>query len=138
MMLKTIMVSDKIVNKNMIVLIVLLLFCIFKTSIGMIDYPQKEKTKLALIGDSNSLRLSVLFENNLSCRRTTDEQQVEGHVPTLEYWNRNGKITGLVVHNRDCAGCNARSAVCDKKVSHIEYVTMEYVMDTVYNTISAP
>ena len=110
--------------------IVLLVLCL-QVTYCIIDLPQREKTKLALIGDSNSLRLTVGFEDNLACHTTINEEQVDGHVPNAGYWDRGGKITGLVIHNRDCGGCNSRNAVCERKVSEIEYVTMEYVMDTV-------
>lgn len=116
----------------------ILIFTLYMMNVVLckINIPtQKEKTKLALIGDSNSLRLSILFEDNLACHTTQNEQQADGHIPNADYWSRDGKITGVTIHSRDCGGCNSRNAQCDNKVSQIEYVTMEYVMDTELSTL---
>jgi hypothetical protein len=116
-------------------IIIFLLIIIIDIINGKLNIPEREKTNIALIGDSNSFRLTVGFEDNLSCIGSQNEQQAEGRLPRTEYWSRDGKITGVNIHSRDCGGCNSRKAECTSKVNHIEYVTMEYVMDTEVSTL---
>ena len=123
-------------NNIIMIRIILIIFLYVINGInGKLNLPEREKTNIALIGDSNSFRLTVGFEDNLRCTTTGNEQQAEGRLPRLEYWSRDGQITGVNIHSRDCGGCNSRRADCANKVSHIEYITMEYVMDTEVSTL---
>lgn len=91
----------------------------------------KKKIRLALVGDSTGFRVTKELVELLNCALHDNENPVNGREPNINYFSQGGKISGIIAHTRDCGGCQSRRGTCRSRlVSALEYLTMEYVMDT--------
>lgn len=119
-------------SENMIqsILFFCLFFYLLKESLG-------KKQKMVLIGDSHGIRLYNRFKEHYRCRTNIAiDNAIDGRYPNTDYWSKNGEINGLIVHTRDCGVCLSQKSIChNEEIATIEYIAMEYSMDTEVSTI---
>ncbi len=103
---------------------------------------RRNVTKLVVLGDSNGLRYyratMRLLRRFMTCE-TLKMEENGVHTPDPEYFTKGTKLkaSDIVVHNRDCGGCISTAAKCsDNTIEiYIEYITMEFYVDTEVTTV---
>ena len=97
--------------------------------------------KIIVLGDSNGLRyfraMNKLLGKFLKCRIVKEEQGMTK--PDVSYFTNGTKLkaSDIVVHHRDCHGCLSATMSCRDSTTQIilEYVVMEYFLDTEVTTV---
>ena len=97
--------------------------------------------KIVVLGDSNGLRYfratKKLLATFLKCRTVKEERAMTK--PDVSYFTKGTKLkaSDIVVHHRDCSGCKSVAASCsdNSKKIDIEYISMEFYLDTEVTTV---
>ena len=98
-------------------------------------------TKLVVLGDSNGMRYFSatirLLEQSMKCRTVKVERGAT--MPDVTYFTTGTdlKASDIVVHHRDCRGSKSNAVSCTNgslKV-YLEYIVMEFFLDTEVTTI---
>ena len=100
--------------------------------------------KIVVLGDSNGLRYFLatkkILEQFLKCRTLKVERG--STMPDVGYFTKGTKLkaSDIVVHHRDCSGCKSTTMSCRDSTTEInlEYVTMEFFLDTEVTTVRNP
>ena len=97
--------------------------------------------KVVVLGDSNGVRYfgatMKLLQTFMPCKTVKREDGV--YKPDVKYFTNGTKLkaSDIVVHNRDCGGCTSIAVKCSHNTMEItiEYISMEYYMDTEITTV---
>ena len=102
---------------------------------------RRNVTKIVVLGDSNGLRYfratKKLLEKFLKCRTVKKGRGMT--MPDVSYFTKGTKLkaSDIVVHHRDCGGCrsNAKSCSDNSTKINVEYISMEFYLDTEVTTV---